>query len=113
MYTLHINLCIESAPKAIKLTTVRASDHERKHMISKKIDSERLRSALKGEDILTNLLDPALKHTTSTLSYLILYILFFAGLLFVVFRLCLQNHDTRFALRNYLRKIRGKINEKK
>jgi hypothetical protein len=76
----------------------------------KYMDREKVRMALRGEDIHTNLLDPAIKHTHSTFYYIVLYCVVSGILLFIVQRTCLgsQGSHTRYALKHYLRKLRGK-----
>lgn len=78
----------------------------------KSIDKVKLRKALRGEDLHTNILDPAITHSHSTLFYVLIYIVLFGGIILCVNAFCIKDPSTRYVIKHYLRKVRGKTNDK-
>ena len=78
----------------------------------KSIDKSKLRKALRGEDLHTNILDPAITHSHSTFFYVVIYIVLFGGLILCVNAFCIKDPSTRYVIKHYLRKVRGKTNDK-
>lgn len=78
----------------------------------KSIDKAKLRKALRGEDLHTNILDPAITHSHSTFFFVLIYITLFGSVILCVYAFCLKDPSTRYVLKHYLRKVRGKTNEK-
>ena len=75
------------------------------------IDPKRLEAALRGEDITRNFMDPALKHSHSTVYYIIFYVSVFGCVLFFIFTVCLGKSSGGFnkhTLKRYIRQMRGK-----
>lgn len=75
------------------------------------IDPKRLEAALRGEDINVNFMDPALKHSHSTIYYIIFYVTVFGCVIFFIFTVCLGKSSGGFnkhTLKRYIRQMRGK-----
>lgn len=75
------------------------------------IDPKRLQAALRGEDINVNFMDPALKHSHSTLYYIIFYISIFGCVIFFIFTVCIGKSSGGFnkhTIKRYIRQMRGK-----